>query len=74
MFVEFALLVLAIALVYQVWNTKPVNFPPGPAGLPIIGNLHQLETEPAKVFMKMKEKYGDIFSLKFGSYKYVINH
>lgn len=71
MILEVALLGLALGLLLFLWNGKPPNFPDGPRGLPIIGNLHQLGTEPHKTFMQMKKKYGDIFSIKFGSYEYV---
>ncbi|ODM92367.1 Cytochrome P450 2J6 [Orchesella cincta] len=72
MILEFILACLAIGLMFLFWNNKPPNFPAGPAGLPIIGNLHQLGSEPHKTFMKMREQYGDIFSLKFASYNVIV--
>jgi hypothetical protein len=44
----------------------------GPFPLPVIGNLHQLGTEPFKTFMKMSAKYGRIFALDFGSFRGVV--
>ncbi|WMV39294.1 hypothetical protein MTR67_032679 [Solanum verrucosum] len=42
--------------------------PPGPSGLPIIGNLHQYDNStPHLYFWKLSKKYGEIFSLKLGS-------
>lgn len=74
MILELGLAALAIILLFVITsNGKPSNFPAGPRGLPVIGNLHQLSSEPYKRFMEMRKKYGDIFSLKFGSYKYKIN-
>ncbi|KAH9489773.1 Cytochrome P450 2H2 [Bulinus truncatus] len=49
--------------------------PPGPIALPYIGNLLTLATagsNPSDIFMKMKEKYGDIYSLRIGSTRFVV--
>ncbi|PHT39344.1 Cytochrome [Capsicum baccatum] len=44
------------------------NMPPGPIGLPFIGNLHQFDSlAPHLYFWKLSKKYGKIFSLKLGS-------
>ncbi|KAK5584715.1 hypothetical protein RB653_006331 [Dictyostelium firmibasis] len=45
---------------------------PGPIGLPIIGNLLQLKTEPHQVLFQWYEKYGPIFSIRMGSIDTVI--
>ncbi|KIW32629.1 uncharacterized protein PV07_04160 [Cladophialophora immunda] len=75
-----ALLVTVITVVFLVRlgiaSRRPKNFPPGPAGLPIIGNLHQIP--PAKSFLKFHElskEYGPIVGLKFGPQNVVVlNH
>lgn len=42
--------------------------PPGPAGLPLIGNLHQLDSAAPHVYLrKLSEKYGALMSMKLGS-------
>lgn len=41
----------------------------GPYGLPILGNLLQLGSSPFLTLMKLKERYGPIVSVDFGSYK-----
>ncbi|WMV48423.1 hypothetical protein MTR67_041808 [Solanum verrucosum] len=44
------------------------NLPPGPLGLPFIGNLHQFDSlTPHLYFWKLSKRYGKIFLLKFGS-------
>jgi len=42
----------------------------GPFPLPIIGNLHQIATNPHIVFQRMSKKYGPIVAFKFGPDKY----
>ncbi|PHT85244.1 hypothetical protein T459_07350 [Capsicum annuum] len=49
------------------------NTPPGPVGLPLIGNLHQYDSfAPHLYFWKISQKYGKIFSLKLGSSNMVV--
>ncbi|XP_054787731.1 cytochrome P450 81E8-like [Prosopis cineraria] len=48
-------------------SRKFKNIPPGPFSLPIIGNLHQLTKPLHRAFHKISQRYGQIFSLWFGS-------
>ncbi|KAM3290263.1 hypothetical protein P3S67_018552 [Capsicum chacoense] len=49
------------------------NVPPGPRGLPFIGNLHQLDNlTPHSYYWELSNKYGKIFSLKLGSATMVV--
>ncbi|GMP44791.1 hypothetical protein CsSME_00013570 [Camellia sinensis var. sinensis] len=45
-----------------------VLLPPGPPGLPFIGNLHQLDNSaPHRYFWQLSKKYGPLMSLRLGS-------
>ncbi|XP_046381805.2 cytochrome P450 1A2-like [Haliotis rufescens] len=46
--------------------------PPGPWGFPIIGHLPLLGNEPYVTFMKMKERFGNIFQIQLGSWSAVV--
>ncbi|RVE74022.1 hypothetical protein OJAV_G00036930 [Oryzias javanicus] len=49
-------------------NRKAATFPPGPFGLPFIGNLMSVDGKhPHIYFSKLAEKYGNVFSVRFGS-------
>ncbi|XP_073709127.1 cytochrome P450 2J4-like [Garra rufa] len=46
-------------------NKAPKNFPPGPWSLPIIGDLHHIDSRRMHLqFSEFAEKYGKIFSLR----------
>lgn len=47
---------------------------PGPAPLPVIGNLHLLgkHESPFQAFTELAKSYGDIFSLKLGTSECVV--
>ncbi|KAM3327277.1 5-OH-xanthotoxin synthase-like [Capsicum chacoense] len=64
-------LALSAFLIFLLLNARKKgknNLPPGPIGLPFIGNLHQFDSlTPHLYFWKLSQKYGKIFSLKFGS-------
>ncbi|KAF6726397.1 Cytochrome P450 2J2 [Oryzias melastigma] len=48
-------------------NRRPVGFPPGPAALPIVGNIFTVDlNRPHESFIKLAAEYGDLYSLRFG--------
>ncbi|XP_044145413.1 cytochrome P450 2K6-like [Bufo gargarizans] len=74
--VSIILSVTVILILYNVFskkNNKYKNFPPGPKPLPLIGNMHMLDTvKPHKSLMEMSKIYGPVFSIQVGSDKTVI--
>lgn len=59
-------LIITLKLFFNT-SRKFKNLPPGPQCLPIIGNLHQLKQPLHHTFHTLSQKYGQIFSLWFGS-------
>ncbi|XP_028765916.1 cytochrome P450 83B1-like [Neltuma alba] len=58
---------LPLLLLFFFHKHNPINLPPGPKGLPIIGNLHQLNSSSLYLDLwKLSKKYGPLFSLKLG--------
>ncbi|KAK0605868.1 hypothetical protein LWI29_031661 [Acer saccharum] len=59
-------LIFAFKLLFQ---SKPryKNLPPSPLSIPIIGHLHLVTPHMHRTFHNLSQKYGPIFSLRFGS-------
>ncbi|KIX05640.1 uncharacterized protein Z518_03612 [Rhinocladiella mackenziei CBS 650.93] len=48
------------------------HYPPGPKGIPVFGNLFQMPQKyPGPRLMEWAKEYGDMFTLKLGSRKWV---
>ena len=65
------LIVVAVLLWYiaNIYNTK---LPPGPWGLPIVGYLPFLGPQPQEALLNLSHKYGDIFTIRMGSFTTVV--
>ncbi|XP_006367992.2 cytochrome P450 83B1-like [Solanum tuberosum] len=63
------LIIIILSFIFPKAKKNGKNIlPPGPLGLPFIGNLHQFDgLTPHLYFWKLSKKYGNIFSLKLGS-------
>ncbi|CAL0328465.1 unnamed protein product [Lupinus luteus] len=73
-FLAFFISCLLLFLI-QKTKSKRVNLPPGPLGWPIVGNLFQFANSGKPFFEYVndnKQKYGPIFSLKFGTRTMII--
>ncbi|XP_074369037.1 cytochrome P450 71A9-like [Apium graveolens] len=62
------LFLLFISRIYKL-NLRP----PGPRGLPLIGNMHQFDTANTHLYLyKLSQKHGPLMSLKLGTVKYLV--
>ncbi|QCE02973.1 cytochrome P450 [Vigna unguiculata] len=78
----FSSLLLILCLIFPLFlpfffkyftTLKSPPFPPGPRGLPIVGNLHQLEISSLHMQLwQFSKKYGSLFSLQFGLRRVIV--
>lgn len=58
---------LAVVCILLLFKKKSNNkMPPGPRGLPLVGNLLGLDPDLHTYFTKLAKKYGPIFKIKLG--------
>ncbi|EXB59543.1 Isoflavone 2'-hydroxylase [Morus notabilis] len=67
------LIITLVAFKLFLQTKKPhKNLPPSPPSLPIIGHLHLLKIPIHRTFHRLSQKYGAVFSLRFGSRHLVV--
>ncbi|XP_062102515.1 cytochrome P450 84A1 [Humulus lupulus] len=56
---------LVLGLIFR-YRRRRLPFPPGPKGLPIIGNMSMMDQLTHRGLAKLAEKYGGVFHMKMG--------
>uniref|UniRef100_A0A0D6QRM0 Cytochrome P450 n=1 Tax=Araucaria cunninghamii TaxID=56994 RepID=A0A0D6QRM0_ARACU len=59
--------IVVIVIAYKVLQWQRFRLPPGPRGLPFIGNLLDIKPVRFRCFWEWSQKYGPIMSVWFGS-------
>ncbi|KAK6943957.1 Cytochrome P450 [Dillenia turbinata] len=70
-FLSWTVLTLSL-LIHFLWPKRPRNFPPGPRGWPMIGNMLELSKFPHREMVALKEKYGPVVGLRVGASNIIV--
>ncbi|XP_035009889.1 cytochrome P450 2G1 [Hippoglossus stenolepis] len=66
-------LILTVLVLLSLRSGGPVGLPPGPSGLPLIGNLLQMDKRaPFKTLLKLSESYGPVLTVYLGRQRAVV--
>nr|F1SY70.1 RecName: Full=Cytochrome P450 monooxygenase 69 [Postia placenta Mad-698-R]BAK09414.1 cytochrome P450 [Postia placenta] len=64
---------LATGVLFYANSTRRAPLPPGPRGLPLLGNLFQFDVmRPYPQYLKWAQKYGPVFSVKLGGQRIIV--
>lgn len=71
-FLLFPTLLLCILVPIILIRRARLRLPPGPRGLPVIGHLHMLGSNPHHSLCELSRRYGPLMYLRFGSVPVVV--
>lgn len=77
MILQLAILFLPVVIFFIFQRRRKLSdqeqYPPGPKGLPIIGNLHQFNTSAPHIDLwELSQRYGPLMSMKLGSVPVIV--
>jgi 4-hydroxyphenylacetaldehyde oxime monooxygenase len=65
--------VLSLLVIVRRWSAgKGLNLPPGPARLPVLGNLHQLGPLPHRSLRELARRHGPVMLLRLGARRMLV--
>ncbi|XP_030626547.1 cytochrome P450, family 2, subfamily V, polypeptide 1 isoform X2 [Chanos chanos] len=66
-------LFLFLLISNHIRNRRPINFPPGPPSLPLLGSAFGLDRKQPHIHLtQMSRRYGNVFSLRLGGLNSVV--
>ncbi|CAH1225039.1 CYP2U1 [Branchiostoma lanceolatum] len=69
-----AVVVIMTSLLYMWRPSSAKGLPPGPTGLPLVGNLFSMNKDDPVVYQEWAKKYGDVFTVyAFGTPRVILN-
>ncbi|KAM5165065.1 uncharacterized protein ACMZJ9_007480 [Mantella aurantiaca] len=67
------ILCVFLAILLYGWKRRSPNFPPGPTPLPLIGNMHILDSkQPYRSMHELSKKYGPVYSIQIAEETMVV--
>ena len=64
------LFIIVFMLIHIFWRSKTTNsnskLPPGPRKLPLIGNMHQIGTQPHRSLARLARQHGPLMYMQLG--------